>query len=80
MLGQNAEDGMVIIQPLAGNTMAKIRRVAERSIGLAKLVQRCTLSQISITGVPSYLTGSPSWGTKVIADSTWNVRLPFRTG
>ena len=51
MLGEDAEDGVVIVEPLAGDAMPEIRGIAERAVGLAQVVEGRPLGQIPVAGV-----------------------------
>ena len=45
VLGQDAEDGVVIVEPFAGDAVPQVRRIAERAVGLAQIVERRSLGR-----------------------------------
>ena len=51
VLGQDAEERIVVIQSLAGDSVAKVGRITERSVGLAKLLERRSRGPASMHSV-----------------------------
>src|SRR5271157_1034835 len=49
--GQDGEDRIVVIQSPACDSVAKVGRITERSVGLAKFLERRSLSQVPVAGV-----------------------------
>src|SRR6476659_453826 len=39
VLGQDAENGVVIVEPLAGDAVAEVGRVAERTVALSQIIE-----------------------------------------
>src|SRR4051812_15190147 len=46
--GEDAEDGVVVVQPLAGDAVAEVRRVAERAVGLLQFLQGRPLGEVAV--------------------------------
>src|SRR5690348_5993320 len=54
VFGEDAEDGVVIVETLAGNAVAKVGRVAQSTVRLAELFERCAFGQIAIAGMHTH--------------------------
>ena len=51
MLGKYPEDGVVIVESLAGHTVAEVGRIAQRAVGLTEVVECRPRGQRSVAGV-----------------------------
>ena len=51
MIGQDAKDGIVVVEAFAGDAVTQVRRIAERAVALPQLVDGRPLGEVAVAGV-----------------------------